>query len=157
MKKYQVINFHHLLSQIDLQKVDKEARAKLISLDIILGDIVDEHNAEVEKVKTRLSKGHEEDIREVSTLFAELQGAEGEKKAEIEGKITQHTEYLAIQNQLNEEVNRRLVEDVECLSDKKVIAIEKIASADLAQWCADSGISITLDLLREFRRAGFTL
>ena len=63
MKKYQVINFHHLLSQIDLQKVDKEARAKLISLDIILGDIVDDHNAEVEKVKTRLSKGHEEDIR----------------------------------------------------------------------------------------------
>lgn len=150
MKKYQVINFHHLLSQIDLQKVDKEAREKLISLDIILGDIVDEHNAEVEKVKTRLSKGHEEDIREVSALFAELQGAEDEKKAEIEGKIAQHTEYIAIQNQLNDEVNRRLVEDV-------TIDIEKVASADLAQWCADSGISITLDLLREFRRAGFTL
>ena len=100
---------------------------------------------------------NEEDIREVSALFAELQGAEGEKKAEIEGKIAQHTEYIAIQKQLNEEVNRRLVEDVECLNDKKVIAIEKISSADLAQWCADSGISITLDLLREFRRAGFIL
>lgn len=150
MKKYQVINFHHLLSQIDLQKVDKEARAKLISLDIILGDIVDEHNAEVEKVKARLSKGHEEDIREVSALFAELQGAEGAQKAEIEGRIAQHTEYIAIQNQLNEEVNRRLVEDVNA-------EIEKVASADLAQWCADSSISITLDLLREFRRAGFTL
>lgn len=150
MKKYQVINFHHLLSQIDLQKVDKEARAKLINLDLTLGDIIDEHNAEIEKVKTRLSKGHEDDIREVSALFAEHQNAEGEKKAEIEGKIAQHTEYLAIQNQLDDEVNRRLVEDV-------TIEIDKVSSADLAQWCADSGISITLDLLREFRRAGFTL
>ena len=149
MKKYQVINYHHLLSQIDLQKVDKEARAKLISLDIILGDIVDEHNAEVEKVKTRLSKGHEEDIREVSALFAELQGAEGEKKAEIEDKIAKHTEYLAIQTQLDEEVNRRLIEDIN-------LDIEKVALADIAQWCADSGISITLELLREFRRAGLT-
>lgn len=150
MKRYQIINFHHFLSQIDLQKVTKEAGAKLIGLDIVLGDIVDEYNEEIAKIKARLSKGHEEDIREVSALLAELQGAEGEKKAEIEGKIAQHTEYLAIQNQLNEEVNRRLLEDVN-------VDVEKIASADLAQWCADSGISITLDLLREFRRAGFTL
>lgn len=150
MKKYQVINYHHLLSQIDLQKVDKEARAKLISLDIILGDIVDEHNAEIEKIKTRLSKGHEEVIREVSGLIAELQNAEGDKKAEIAKKIDSNTEYTSIQNQLNEEVNKRLVEDV-------TIEVEKVASADLAGWCADSGIRITLDLLREFRRAGFTL
>lgn len=150
MKKYQVINYHHLLSQIDLQKVAKEARAKLISLDIILGDIVDEHNAEIEKVKTRLSKGHEEVIREVSALIAELQNAEGDKKAEIAKKIDGKTEYTSIQNQLNEEVNKRLVEDV-------TVEVEKVASADLAGWCADSGIRITLDLLREFRRAGFTL
>lgn len=150
MKKYQIINYHHLLSQIDLQKVDKEARAKLISLDIILGDIVDEHNAEIEKVKARLSKGHEEVIREVSSLIAELQNAEGDKKAEIAKKIDGNTEYTSIQNQLNEEVNRRLVEDV-------TVEVEKVASADLAGWCADSGIRITLDLLREFRRAGFTL
>lgn len=150
MKKYQVINYHHLLSQIDLQKVDKEARAKLISLDITLGDIVDEHNAEIEKVKARLSKGHEEVIREVSALIAELQNAEGDKKAEIAKKIDGNTEYTSIQNQLNEEVNKRLVEDV-------TVEVEKVASADLAGWCADSGIRITLDLLREFRRAGFTL
>lgn len=150
MKKYQVINYHHLLSQIDLQKVDKEARAKLISLDLILGDIVDEHNAEIEKVKARLSKGHEEVIREVSALIAELQNAEGDKKAEIAKKIDGNTEYTSIQNQLNEEVNKRLVEDV-------TVEVEKVASADLAGWCADSGIRITLDLLREFRRAGLTL
>lgn len=150
MKKYQVINYHHHLSQIDLQKVDKEARAKLISLDIILGDIVDEHNAEIEKVKTRLSKGHEDVIREVAALIAELQNAEDDKKAEIAKKIDGNTEYTSIQNQLNEEVNRRLVEDV-------TVEVEKVASADLAGWCADSGIRITLDLLREFRRAGLTL
>lgn len=150
MKKYQVINYHHLLNQIDLQKVDKEARAKLISLDLTLGDIVDEHNAEIEKVKTRLSKGHEEVIREVSALIEELQNAEGDKKAEIAKKIDDKTEYTSIQNQLNEEVNKRLVEDV-------TVEVEKVASADLAGWCADSGIRITLDLLREFRRAGFTL
>ena len=150
MKKYQIINYHHLLSQIDLQKVDKEARAKLISLDLTLGDIVDEHNAEIEKVKARLSKGHEEVIREVSALIAELQNAEGDKKAEIAKKIDGNTEYAIIQNQLNEEVNKRLVEDV-------TVEVEKVASADLAGWCADSGIRITLDLLREFRRAGFTL
>lgn len=150
MKKYQIINFHHLLSQIDLQKVDKEARAKLISLDIILGDIVDDHNAEIEKVKARLSKGHEDAIAEVSALMAELQVADEARKAEIVTKIDSNTEYTIIQNQLNEEVNRRLVEDV-------TMEVEKVASADLAGWCADSGIRITLDLLREFRRAGFTL
>lgn len=150
MKKYQVINYHHLLSQIDLQKVDKEARAKLISLDLILGDIVDEHNAEIEKVKARLSKGHEDAIAEVSVLMSELQVADEARKAEIVTKIDSNTEYAIIQNQLNEEVNRRLVEDV-------ILELEKISSSDLAQWCADSGIRITLDLLREFRRAGLTL
>lgn len=150
MKKYQVINYHHLLGQIDLQKVDKEARAKLISLDLTLGDIVDEHNAEIEKVKARLSKGHEEVIREVSALIAELQNAEGDKKTEISKKIDGNAEYASIQNQLNEEVDKRLVEDV-------TVEVEKVASADLAGWCADSGIRITLDLLREFRRAGLTL
>lgn len=151
MKKYQVINYHHLLSQIDLQKVDKEARAKLISLDIVLGDIVDEHNAEIEKVKTRLSKGHEEEIRKVSELIAELQTVADEgKKIEIQKQLESHTDYAVIQNQLDEEVNKRLVEDV-------TVEVEKVASADLAGWCADSGIRITLDLLREFRRAGLTL
>lgn len=150
MKRYQIINYHHLLSQIDLQKVDKESRSKLISLDILLGDIVDAHNEEMVKVKARLSKGHEAVIREVSELIAELQNAEGDKKAEISKKIDDNTEYTSIQNQLNEEVNKRLVEDV-------AVEVEKVASADLAGWCADSGIRITLDLLREFRRAGFTL
>lgn len=150
MKRYQIINYHRLLSQIDLQKVDKESRSKLISLDILLGDIVDAHNEEMVKVKARLSKGHEAVIREVSELIAELQNAEGDKKAEISKKIDDNTEYTSIQNQLNEEVNKRLVEDV-------AVEVEKVASADLAEWCADSGIRITLDLLREFRRAGFTL
>lgn len=150
MKKYQIINYHRLLSQIDLQKVDKESRSKLISLDILLGDIVDAHNEEMVKVKARLSKGHEAAIREVSQLITELQGAEDGKRAEIVRRIDGNTEYAIIQNQLDEEVNKRLMEDVD-------VNAEKMASADLAQWCADSGIGITLDMLREFRKAGLTV
>lgn len=146
MKKYQVINFHHLLSQIDLQKVDKEARAQLISLDIILGDIVDAHDAEIKKVKSRLGKGHEAEIREVSELLRQLQSAEADKKAEIKQKIDGYTGYAEIQRQLDEEITKRLTEDV-------AADIEKISASDLAQWCADSGISITLEVLREFRKA----
>ena len=104
----------------------------------------------IEKVKARLSKGHEDAIAEVSALMSELQVADEARKAEIVTRIDSNTEYAIIQNQLNEEVNRRLIEDIS-------LDIEKTASADLAQWCADSGISITLDLLREFRRAGFIL
>ena len=150
MKKYQIINYHRLLSQIDLQKVDKESRSKLISLDILLGDIVDAHNEEMVKVKARLSKGHEAAIREVSQLITELQGAEDEKRAEIVRRIDGNTEYAIIQSQLDEEVNKRLNEEVE-------ISVEKISSTDLAQWCADSNMSITLDMLREFRRSGLTV
>lgn len=149
MKKYQLINYHHLLSQIDLQKVDKEARATLISLDITLGDIVDSHNEELEKVKARLSKGHEEAIRRVSALFEEMNAADDARKAEIKAQLDNEKEYSSIQSQLNDEVNKRLLEDV-------TIEVEVIPSTDLAQWCADSNIRITLDLLREFRRAGFT-
>lgn len=148
MKKYQVINYHYLLSQIDLQKVEKEARTMIINLDIVLGDIVDEHNAEIEKVKARLSKGHEAEIQEVSELINQLQTAED--KEAIKAQIDEHEDYAEIQAQLNEEVHKRLVEDVD-------VDIEKVKSADLAEWCAASGISINLDMLREFRRAGFTL
>lgn len=149
MKKYQVINYHHLLSQIDLQKVDKEARAQLISLDITLGDIVDTHNEEVEKIKARLTKGHEDTINEVSELIGMLRAADDKAKIELAKKIDANTEYASIQKQLNEEVNKRLLEDVS-------VEMVKIPSVDLAQWCADSGISINLDLLREFRKAGLT-
>lgn len=149
MKKYQVINYHHLLSQIDLQKVDKEARAQLISLDITLGDIVDAHNEEVEKIKARLTKGHEDTINAVSELIGMLRAADDKAKIELAKKIDANTEYASIQKQLNEEVNKRLLEDVS-------VEMAKIPSVDLAQWCADSGISINLDLLREFRKAGLT-
>lgn len=149
MKKYQVINYHHLLSQIDLQKVDKEARAQLISLDITLGDIVDAHNEEVEKIKARLTKGHEDTINEVSELIGMLRAADDKAKIELAKKIDANTEYASIQKQLNEEVNKRLLEGVS-------VEMVKIPSVDLAQWCADSGISINLDLLREFRKAGLT-
>lgn len=150
MKKYQIINFHHLLSQIDLQKVDKESRTKLINLDILLGDIVESHNAEINKVKARLSKGHDEEIRQVSELVAQIQKAKSdEERNHIRQEIEKHTAYGEIQSQLNEEVNKRMMEDVE-------IEFDKVSAEDLAQWCADSGTSITLNLLREFRRAGFT-
>lgn len=120
----------------------------IINLDIVLGDIVDEHNAEIEKVKARLSKGHEAEIQEVSELINQLQTAED--KEAIKAQIDEHEDYAEIQAQLNEEVHKRLVEDVD-------VDIEKVKSADLAEWCAASGISINLDMLREFRRAGFTL
>lgn len=147
MKRYQIINFHHFLSQIDLQQVSKEARSRLISLDLILGDIVDEYNEEVEKVKTRLIKGHEAEVQEVSELINQLQTAED--KEAIKALIDQHKDYAEIQQQFNEEVHKRLTEDVE-------IDIEKISSTDLAEWCALSGTSINLEVLREFRKAGLT-
>ena len=148
MKKYQIINFHHFLSQIDLQKVDKEARAQLIRMDIVLGDIVDEHNAEVEKVKARLSRGHEAEIQEVGRLYEMLQMAEDKK--EIMAQIESHTSYAELQAAMDEEVNSRLMEDVE-------VDVEKVESEDLAGWFADSGLSITLEMLREWRKAGLTL
>lgn len=150
MKKYQILNFHYILSRIDLQKVDKESRSKLIALDIALGDIVDSHNEEVEKIKSRISKGHEDEIAQVSKLIAQLESASEEEKCLIREEIDSHAMYADMQLQLNSEINRRLMEDVS-------VDIEKVSSADLAQWCADSRISITLDLLREFRRAGLTL
>lgn len=147
MKRYQIINFHHLLSRIDLQKVERDARARLIALDITLGDIVDAHDDEVQKIKARLTKGHEEEIREVSLLYAELESAD-DRKAVLD-KIAQHAVYNEIQRQFEDEVNRRLAEDV-------VAEIDRISSNDLAQWCADSGIGITLDQLRELRKNGLT-
>ena len=147
MKRYQVINYHHLLSQIDLQKVDKDARAKLINLDIVLGDMVDAHNDEVEKVKTRLSKGHEAEIQEVSALISQLQTAED--KEAIKAQIDLHKDYAAIEQQLNDEISKRLIEDVD-------VDVDKISSADLAEWCAASGVRINLNVLRELRKAGLT-
>lgn len=150
MKKYQIINFHHLLSQIDLQKADKESRTKLINLDLVLGDIVDAHNDEMTKVKARLSKGHEDEIRKVSDLIAQLQKAKSdEERNHLREEIEKHNTYGEIQSQLNDEIGKRMTEDVD-------VEIEKLSSEELAQWCADSNISITLNLLREFRRAGFT-
>ena len=147
MKRYQVINYHHLLSQIDLQKVDKDARAKLINLDIVLGDMVDAHNDEVEKVKTRLSKGHEAEIQEVSALISQLQTAED--KEAIKAQIDLHKDYAAIEQQLNDEISKRLIEDVD-------VDVDKISSADLAEWCAASSVRINLNVLRELRKAGLT-
>ena len=147
MKKFQVLNFHYILSMIDLQKVDKDGRSKLIALDIALGDIVDSHNDEVERIKSRISKGHEEEIAKVSELMAQLESASEEEKCIIRDKINSCVAYAEMQQQLNEEINRRLTEDVS-------VDIVELKSEELAEWCAASGVSLTIDILRELRKAG---
>ena len=93
-------------------------------------------------------KGHEDEIQAVSELINQLQIADDKEAIKI--KIAEHKEYAAIQMQLNEEVNRKLMEDVQ-------LEIDKVTSAELAQWCAESAISINLEVLRELRSAGLTL
>lgn len=147
MKKFQILNLHYILSMIDLQKVDKDGRSKLIALDIALGDMVDSHNDEVERIKSRISKGHEEEIAKVSELMAQLESASEEEKCAIRDKINSCVVYAEMQQQLNEEINRRLTEDVS-------VDIVELKSEELAEWCAASGVSLTIDILRELRKAG---
>lgn len=148
MKKYHIFNFRHFLSQIDLQKVGKDARAQLIRLDIVLGNVIDAHEAEIERVRARLSKGHEAEIDEVRRLYEMLEVAED--KQAVMAQIASHTDYANLQSAMDEEVRSRMMEDVK-------VDVEKVASEDLAGWCADSGVSITLEMLREWRKAGLTL
>lgn len=119
----------------------------MIALDIALGDIVDSHNEEVEKIKSRISKGHEDEIAQVSKLIAQLESASEEEKCLIREEIDSHAMYADMQLQLNSEVNRRLMEDVS-------VDIVELGSSELAEWCASSGVSLTIDILRELRKAG---
>lgn len=149
MKRYQLLNYYNCISQIDLQVVDKKSRTILLDQDILIGDIADAHYDEVEKIRKRLVRGHEDEICRVEELIRHLQEAEDKSavKAEIDASVT----YREIHQQLELEVNRRMMEDVD------VVIEDKITSEQLAQWCAESGMGMTLNLLREFKRAGLTL
>ena len=146
MKRYQLLNFYNCISQIDLQVVDKESRTILLNLDILIGDMAEAHEEEVDKIRKRLVRGHEDEIRMVEELIYRLQ--EAEDKSAIKAKIDASVTYHEIHQQLEEEINRRMMEDVDMIIE------DKVTSEQLAQWCADSGISMTLNLLREYKRAG---
>lgn len=147
MKKYQIINYHHLLSQIDLQKVSKNQRKRLIELDVVLSDIVDKHESDVRKIRARLASGHEEEIKAVSALNARLDTANESEKAVLLEQIGSYENFSVILKELNEEVNKRLMED-------SAVDIDRIDADELIEMCASSGVSITLDLFRDLRKSG---
>ena len=147
MKKYQLINFYHLIGLVDICKLSRELRTQLIALDLAIGKIVTEHNDEIEAIKKRLSKGHEREIQEMAELQSALAAAPSiDDRKKIENQIAQCTIYADLENQLNEQINIRLMADV-------AVNVQPIATDDFITMCADNDIKITLELLRGFQLA----
>lgn len=141
MKKVNVLNCKDFLSNLKLNKFDKETRAAIITNSMIANKIAKDFNETVEEARTRYAEGLDSEIELLVSLRNKYQSASVEAKLEIEGEILEKcTEALAAERELTEFINGILNEEV-------TESFIKINKESFVNQCADADIEITAMLL----------
>lgn len=141
MKKVNVLNCKDFLSNLKLNKFDKETRAAIIANSMIANKIAKDFNETVEGARTRYTEGLDSEIELLASLRNKYRSASVEEKLEIESEILEKcVGALTAESELAEFANRMLNEEV----TESFIKINKESFVDQ---CADADIEITAMLL----------
>lgn len=141
MKKVNVLNCKDFLSNLKLNKFDKETRAAIIANSMIANKIAKDFNETVEGARARYTEGLDSEIELLASLRNKYRSASVEEKLEIESEILEKCiGALTAESELTEFANRILNEEV----TESFIKINKESFVDQ---CADADIEITAMLL----------
>lgn len=143
MKKVNVLNCKEFLSNLKLNKFDKEIRAAIITNSMIANKISKEFNETVEGARTRYMDGLDSEIELLVSLRNKYRSASIEERSEIETEIVEKcTNALTAERELNDFVNKILDEDV-------TESFVKINKDNFVDQCAEADIEITVNLLNQ--------
>lgn len=141
MKRANVLNFTQFLTNLKLNKFDKEIRAAIIINSMIANKISKDFDETVENARSRYTEGLETEIETLMSLRNKYSTVSSEERDVIEKEIVEKcSSALKAESELNEFVANLLNEDI---SESFV----KINKEDFVNQCADADIDITVNLL----------
>lgn len=141
MKKVNVLNFKDFLSNLKLNKFDKEIRAAIITNSMIANKIVKDFNETVEGARARYTEDLDSEIETLVSLRNKYQSASVEEKSDIEREIIENcTGALTAEKELNDFINNMLNENV-------TESFIKINKDNFVDQCVEADIEITVNML----------
>ena len=141
MKKVNVLNFKDFLSNLKLNKFDKEIRAAIITNSMIANKIVKDFNETVEGARARYTEGLDSEAELLMSLRDKYQFAPIEKKSDIEREIIEKcTGALTAEKELNDFINNMLNENVTEI-------FVKFNKNNFVDQCVEADIEITVNML----------
>lgn len=141
MKRANVLNFTQFLTNLKLNKFDKEIRAAIIINSMIANKISKDFDETVENARSRYTEGLETEIETLVSLRNKYSTVSAEEKDVVEKEIVEKcSSALKAESELNEFVANLLNEDV---SESFI----KINKDNFVNQCADADIDITVNLL----------
>lgn len=144
MKKVDVLNCKEFLSDLKLNKFDKEIRTAIVTNSMVANRISKDFNEATKEATSRYTKDIESEVGTLEMLRNKYQSASSEEKIEIEKEIIEKCpNALTAEKELNEFINNMLNEEV----TESFIKIDKETFIDQ---CAEANIDITVNMLELF-------
>lgn len=141
MNKADVLNFSNFLSNLRLNKFDKETRAAIISNSLLSNKIVKEIEENIQEARKKYFEGIEDELNTLTEYRKEYEIASDEEKSNIKkGIITKCSRALAAEAELNEFGNKLLVEEVD-------LPFVKVNRDSFVDQCLEADIDITVKVL----------
>ena len=141
MKKVNVLNCKDFLSNLKLNKFDKETRAAIIANSMIANKISKEFNETAEEARARYTEDLDSEIETLMLLRNKYQSASVEEKSDIEREIIENCAgALTAERELNEFINNVLNEEV-------TETFVKFNKDNFVDQCAEADIEITVNIL----------
>lgn len=141
MNKADVLNFSNFLSNLRLNKFDKETRAAIISNSLLSNKIVKEIEENIQEARKKYFEGIEDELNTLTEYRKEYETASDEEKSNIKkGIITKCSRALAAEAELNEFGNKLLVEEVD-------LPFVKVNRDSFVDQCLEADIDITVKVL----------
>lgn len=145
MTKNIAITIYRLLANIPLNKFDKETRVALLNNFDKLSDTASDFDKKLERYNKKLFEGKEAEQMEVAELREKYKAALAAKSAETEAianDILSHVEYLDLEKDQNQFIEKLLAEKVD-------VTLDKISRESFVNGCADADYNITPMALKE--------
>jgi len=141
MKKENVLNFNDFLSNLKLNKFDKEIRCAIVHNSILASKIVKDIQETFDAARKRFNEENETEIELLVKYRDQYSTATAEEKVSIVKSIEKECfNALRAERELNEFINNILLEDV---TDEFV----KIDRDSFIDQCAEADIDITAKML----------
>ena len=141
MNKADVLNFSNFLSNLRLNKFDKEIRAAIISNSLLSNKIVKEIEENIQEARKKYFEGIEDELNTLTEYRKEYETASDEEKSNIKkGIITKCSRGLAAEAELNEFGNKLLVEEVD-------LPFVKVNRDSFVDQCLEADIDITVKVV----------
>lgn len=138
MKQIELNNISNFLGKIRVNKInDRETKIGLVNIHMELYKKVQEYSEYITELQKKYFEGKESELDAYNQQVTKIQGAEPEKRAELEAELDPKMKELVME--FNSLINARLNQDIEVNINKidKNKFIEALIDLDIEFTCDD--------------------